>query len=372
MLAKNRLATAVAVGLGASLIGAASADNAFFPYLALGTQVTTVVSVMNTGANNWTQNGGVVTGGQVGKGNLHYRMYYKQVNGQGDNAKVCQEVNTYLPTSQYDIQSIDIGAHFGATTKGVLFNDPSVNNNWKASGKDYALGRTLGNARAYLVVDNAESGSSGASTVTGEAFVFDYVAGAVFGYQASTGYGSDTSYWGEIHTAAPNPSTITVLPLAETTTAIFVTPLANAPTIQTDSQGMTPFGGNSYESTIALWTYGSYALYDRDENLVSGSTPAVVRCVGRVDMTDLISLGAQAYLPDGGWGSIANQRTNTIDVVFPNKPEVAFDPTTAYPLGETSLIKLEYNLTGTFNGEAIPGLYNNGFRILGAPDPVAP
>jgi hypothetical protein len=362
MSRRNHIAAAVALGLGASIggISAANAAAAFWPYIALGTQVTTVVSVMNTSDQNYTPTGGTINGK-----NLHYRMYYKQLTGTNDNEKSCQEVNTYLPTSYYDIQTIDLTAHFGALTKGVLFNDPSVNNNWKASGKDYALGRTLAPARAYLVVNNADSS---AGSVTGEAFIFDYGTGAVWGYQASTSDdvdGSAFDFFATVGTAMPNPTTVTLMPFAETTTAFFVTPLANTTlgTAAAETAGMVPFGSNSYESTVAFYTDGAFAIYDRDENLVSGSIPVQVRCVGRVEAAELLTPGVLPLVPDGGFGELVTQRTNYLSPLFPNNP-VGFDPANADADGESAVEKLEYNAGATFDGLGVPGTFNNGFRLL--------
>jgi len=362
MLAKNRLAATVAVALGASIggISTANAAAAFWPYLALGTQVTTVISVMNTSDLNYNQFGLPVAPGA--QGNMHYRLYYKPVSvfdGPIDNPTPCNEVNTYLPTSQNDLQSIDMTGHFTASpdTKGVLFNDPSVNNNWAASGKNFALGQTLvpPGARAYLIVNNNDSA---ARSVTGEAFLFDFGAGAVWGYQASTSTDTNApgyNFFGAVGVAMPNPTTITVMPPDETTTALFVTPLGNAVGLSAvETAGQIP-PINTYTSTIAFVTDSSYAMFDRDENIVSGTAPQNVTCVGRVDAKSLLSSGAWPLLQDGGFGQLVTQR---VDAAHP----FGFVPPVA--TGESAVEKLEYNLSSSFNGVPVVGSFNNGFRLL--------
>ncbi|MGQ9831139.1 MAG: hypothetical protein ACUVQI_05915, partial [Thermochromatium sp.] len=144
MFAKNTLASAVAAAIGVSAVGVTQADTLFFPYVALSDTVTTIVSVINRTDNNWDQSG------NPGTTHLHYRLYYKNIAKGEDLLKNCEEYEEYLPTSRFDIQTIDLGGVFGDSTAGVLFNDPSINNKWKQSGRDYALGRNVKPARGYL------------------------------------------------------------------------------------------------------------------------------------------------------------------------------------------------------------------------------
>ncbi|MGQ9659159.1 MAG: hypothetical protein ACUVT0_03490, partial [Thermochromatium sp.] len=180
MFAKNTLASAVAAAIGVSAVGVTQADTLFFPYVALSDTVTTIVSVINTTDDNWNENGD-----SVASTHLHYRLYYKTITKDEDREyllKNCEEYDEYLPTSRNDIQTIDLGGVFGDSTAGVLFNDPSINNKWKQSGRDYALGRNVKPARGYLVVDNSDTTVD--RTLAGEAFVFEFGSGAAWGYQA--------------------------------------------------------------------------------------------------------------------------------------------------------------------------------------------
>jgi hypothetical protein len=341
MSTQTKLATAISLALGTSLaaIPAAQASSVFFPYVVSGGSVTTIVSVMNTGALNYATNGTIALPGAVQ--NLHYRLYFKTGAAASNNAAVCQEFNRFLPTSKNDIQTIDLGGWTGTTTLGVLFNDPSINNNWVAAGRNYAMAAPVTPMRGYLVVDNATPVPE--FTVTGEAIILDFQNRAAWGYEA---YSRGTDLAGTEFDYRPyasrNGTTVTAMPFAETMTAFFVTPV---------DQNMAP-PINNYTATIALQTIGDdgqdYALYDRDENPISGSLPETVTCVGRVDFTDLITLGALSVLQDGGWGSLINFRGT------PAAPGVA---------PGAIVTKLEYNVGNTFNGDPVPGVFNNGFML---------
>lgn len=390
MFAKNTLASAVAAAIGVSAVGVAQADTVFFPYAALSPTVTTVVSVINTSDANWTQDG------QPGGANLHYRFYYKDVSAGEGLLNPCEEYNEYLPTSRNDIQTIDLGGQFGSDTAGVLFNDPSINNDWQSSGRDYAFGRNIWPARGYLTVDNNDPADVNV-TLAGEAFAFEFGNGAAWGYQAHSSVSNDFR-----GAASKSPSNIALMPFDEITTAFFVTPV---------SIDQHPDAQNNYRARIELVSSTNPAeqrgdLYDRDENLISGTLPQDVVCVGRVNATDLMSDATAARLVNGGWGRVWNYRmvfnTNTQQwerAGFVNGSGQLLDNNYAPVAGATYnamgssdsdnlasarnlsnalnlsrndatpgavIIKLEYNLGGTFNDEAVGGTYNNG--IMFSPD----
>lgn len=384
MFAKNTLASAVAAAIGVSAVGVAQADTVFFPYAALSPTVTTIVSVINTSRNMWQADGQTPVTDQ--RGNLHYRFYYKSVADGERLLDPCVEYNEPLPSSWNDIQTIDLGGVFGADTAGVLFDDPSVNNQWQQSGRDYAFGRNVQPARGYLTVDNSDS-DNGNLTMSGEAFVFEFGSGAVWGYQA---YESDTYPGGTTvpfdinnpadfrHVASKSPSNIAVMPFTEVTTAFFVTPIA---------WNQHPDLINNYRARVDIRTTTRGDMYDRDENLVSGTIPADVVCVGRVNVADMLSDGTRARLVNGGWGRVYNYPVAQVgsDWVPSLFNRANFDAGVSSglrPLGVSVndpafsavdhdgavVIKLEYNLGGTFNGEAVGGVYNNA--IMFQPDPV--
>ncbi|QGU33809.1 hypothetical protein [Thermochromatium tepidum] len=383
MFAKNTLASAVAAAIGVSAVGVAQADTVFFPYAALSPTVTTIVSVINTTDDNWNQSGAYAAT------HLHYRFYYKNIAAGEGLLNNCEEYNEYLPTSRNDIQTIDLGGVFGSNTAGVLFNDPSVNNRWQQSGRDYALGRNVQPARGYLTVDNSDGtivdldGDDG-ETLAGEAFVFEFGSGAAWGYQAYSSDDADFRF-----AASQSPSPVALMPFNEITTAFFVTPV---------SIDQTPDFANDYRARIEFVTTARGDLYDRDENLISGTVPQDVVCVGRINASSLLSDGTAARLVNGGWGQLWNYRL-VFDAAAQKWVRASFElggvvldhnynPTTATfnPTGSSDsanlpkalnnvrenatpgavVIKLEYNTSGTFNGEAVGGTYNNA--ILFTPD----
>jgi hypothetical protein len=94
---------------------------------------------------------------------------------------------------------------------------------------------------------------------------------------------------------------------------------------------------------------GTFAMFDRDENIYSGAVPQDVTCVGAVDASTLLSGATLGQLPNGGWswllGGARGAGVGGRDVV------------------NASVIKLDYNVAGTFNGDKIPGVYNNAFVL---------
>lgn len=366
MFAKNTLASAVAAAIGVSAVGVAQADTVFFPYTAISPTVTTVVSVINTSDELWNND------------TLHYRYYHKNA---ANNADPCGEVNVYLPSSVNDIQTIDLGGTFGGDTLGVLFNDPSNKNNWQDSPYAYSLGGYGPTpARGYLTIDNAD-GNDGETSLAGEAFVFEFGSGAVWGYQAyeSDAFpGADGVNADFRHVASKSPSNMAIMPFDEVTTALFVTPV---------DFNQHPNSGNSYRAIVGFQNQ----VFDRDENPISGPGTAEVVCVGRVDVADLVTLTVRNMIAStGGWGRIYNSRlveTTTGTWKPAQFADNYYDPNATAGLKAVSslftpagaidapsdgavVIKLEYNVGGTFNGEPVGGVYNNA--IMFQPDPNNP
>lgn len=361
MFAKQKLTTAVGIALGASVVAlspvqSALAGSALFQHIVASPSVTTVLSIINQSGENYTLTE------TAGGTNLHYRLYYKPITGNNavDNALVCEEVNTMLPTSKNDIQTIDIGGVFGAGTAGVLFNDPSVNNRWAQSLKRYDLAAPVKPMRGYLVVDNADSGQ--AVTVSGEAFVFEFASGAAWGYQAFANgletVSADPEFW-YWDRASASPSTVAVMPFAEFSTSFIVMVPDNFFT------GTVVPAVNNYQADLLFGTGpdNAYVMFDRDENPVSGSRRQSVTCVGRVDVEDLTTVGVRPLIPDGGWGSLWN-RPVVLDGNGQRDDEVNQIPWGLIsPYGGAIITKLEYNLGNSFNGEPADGVFNNAFTL---------
>jgi hypothetical protein len=232
----TKIALGVTLGLGGLAVNAA--DVVMFPYVVTSDSVTTVVSIIDKGdttTNRYNASGAVgALGTNAAYNRLHWRLNYKAGDNATSNSASCDELDYYLPSSPNDIQTVDLGAHFsGSTDRGVLFNDPSINNNWVTGVGNtltYAMAQQAGNpVRGVLFVHNADS-SSTAQTIQGEAMVFEFQNGAAWGYKAAyNDSGSDNAandfdfYNGG--GSVNGDQAVTFMPLAETTTALFITPL---------------------------------------------------------------------------------------------------------------------------------------------------
>lgn len=389
----TKIAFGVALAAGTM---AAHADSIFFPYVVKGGSVTTVINVIDTGTagNYYDASGNAGTGGN----RLHYTLVNKAGAAALDNSATCGEVNYFLPSSPFDLQTIDLGAHFSAAAdKGVLFNDPGVNNDWKpavSGALTYALAQAAaaGNAvRGYMVVDNVFQNTG--ATLAGEAFVFEFGGGAAWGYQAFSRAGENNgnpalvsdgefTYGGDAF-AVSGARAVSFMPLAETTTRFFVTPVGRLDATSNHPNTNPQYGGLT---TNVVMSTGLGVAYDRDENLVSGSVPATVTCVGAVDVGGLLSVGAAAVLRDGGWGNVNIGSTpvaygtafaNSANFVWVNASGATVTDSAAAAsvveghtagtgkewVNQASVIKLEFNAAGVFNGQSTSGTYNNAFQL---------
>jgi len=358
MFAKTTLASAVAAALGVSAVGiqTAQADSVFFPYVGAGSTVTTVITTINTStADAYNE--------QIGKIGpyLHYRLYYKSA-GTDARESSCTELDEFHPTSKNDIQTFDLSGHFGAETLGVLFNDPSVQNEWVKDNTSFAMGAqamsALGESafRGYMVIDNGDASLS--YTLAGEAFLFEFNSGAVWGYQAERQSGAvdpDSGVGADYRASASgSPTNVGFLPFAESTTAFFVTPV---------SEYQAPPSINEYVAKIGL----ANIYYDRDERPLSSGQNVSVTCVGRVEAKELMS-DAGARIPDGGWGAVTNTRTlSDVNVGFTaaGGANDTLSLSSAVTTAGAVVIKLDYNdsTAPKFNDEATAGIYNNGYLL---------
>jgi len=326
-----KMKTLAAAMIAAGTLGTAQASQALFPYVVNSSTVTTIVSVVDVGP-------GTI---QAGVRTLHYALWYKDGADAEKNDATCVEVNQFLPSSFNDIQTVDLGGKFGTTTKGVLFNDPSINNNWKASNKRFDMANLASKPlRGFLVVEDlAPLAIDAEPLIEGEAMVFEFATGATWGYTAGRTSTNDFTKDDNINVASFQ--NVSIKPWGEITTKFFVTPI--------DSE-MLNSGNNGILTTLTMNRNGVVAMFDRDENPVSGSVPQSAVCVGAIDASSLITASAKTLLPDGGWGTlkVANFTNNSAKT----------------PIGtNASVIKLDYNTKATFNGEAVTGTFNNAFQL---------
>jgi len=349
----NKIAAAMAVGLGTSVVGmnVAQADEILFPYVVASDTVTTILSVIND--DDFTVP------------SLHYRYYYKSGANAASNTATCSEANFSQPTSPNDIVTFDVSGQFG-DARGVLFEPAPAN---AVYNKDFALFRNVKPVRAFAIIDNNDRFFAG-NNVYGEAFVIQFTQGSVWGYQAYNSAeigGIDASgnlvignaydfsdraeVNGEVMVAAPAGTTadaaerywspIAVMPFAgdEVQTALFVTPIGTAAPFQLSGTIAATVGlqVNDPESPAP------YVAYDRDENPYSGQVPAPVVCVGRVSVGNMITEATRQYLV--GTGGCSNVAVIT---------------------GQATVMKIEFNETvpSTLAGKSAGGgTYNNAFWL---------
>lgn len=328
-----KMKTLAAAMIAAGTMGAAQASSILFPYVVNSATVTTIVSVIDIGSTVRDRT----------RSELHYALWFKADADAENNTAVCKEFDQWLPTSSNDIQTIDLGAHFGATTKGVLFNDPSINNAWKQSNKDFAMIKVAVSdnnkpVRGFMVVNDDIKLTTGEPALDGEAMVFEFKSGASWGYQAGRALDEDFRLDGNI--TFTDGQTVNFKPWGETTTKFLVTPIDEEMLTSGNNRGnVTIFLNRTSQTNI-----GEVAtIYDRDENPYSGKVDQSVVCVGSVNATTMLSSGALNSVPDGGWGRL-NASIGT-------------------GISTASVIKLDYNSKLTFNGEAVTGTFNNAFQL---------
>lgn len=349
----NKIAIGVALAAGA--MGTAQATELFFPYVVRSATVTTLVSVIDT--NTATS--------YAVDNRLQWRLWYKDGANATNNAANCQEVNVFLPSSPNDIQTVDLGGQFGAATRGVLFNDPSVNNNWNVGNTRYDLAALATQpVRGWLLIDDSTVGVNGAEatnsntgTLEGEALVFEFAGGAAWGYHAwavesTQGSAADFASHSSAYPIGPSAGVnVAVMPWAEVITRFFVTPIK--PNMFLGNNNDNPASGPADAVRLTFGQVGQTAMFDRDEGPVSGNVNQDVVCVGAVDAEQLISNAARNLIPDGGWGQLNVTLRGT-----------SGHGTAGTPVTGASVLKLEYNRGATLNGQAVTGTFNNAFQLF--------
>jgi hypothetical protein len=375
--------TKIALGC-AMAVGAATAqasDVLMFPYVVSGGAVTTLVSVLNTDqagapvADYYTFNGGGIGPYNVAAGTrfLHWRYHIKTANTA---AADCLENNGYFPTSPLDLTTYDVSGTRG--DGGVMFNDPSVNNNWKGAGPlNQFSAITLTGERAVLFVHNAGFALAGGpgDRLRGEALIVEFDTGAAWGYRAavkaSTGAPADADFDFALPVGPVGPANapFSLLPMEEVTTRFFITPVNDPdPAIAPNNtlsillaNGLdTPWFGRLRTRVDLGALTGSIRVLDRDEGGISGGvTPQTVTCVWPVDADDLITAAniLNYTNPQGGFARLVTAR-----------PAVAAADLAAgfRPTQNAVVIKLEFRPAGAggqFNMPAGVGAFNNSFQL---------
>ena len=390
----TKIATAVAVGLGVSVVSlnVARADEILFPYFANSDTVTSIATVINTRPTSSTQNGL----------RLHYRFYYKEGANAESLSAPCVEGDQRRVTSRNDIVTFDLSGKFGDAL-GVLFEPASkqILANYTADNRSFAFMKSAAKPnRGFMTVDNNEGGPTNpfGSSLFGELILMDFVEGAVWGYQAyNSNYAPASSFnfsdgvessgeviagprWYVDATAANNlgngysrPIPVGIMPIAGpglnadgVFTKFFVTPINTGIRVgNTFLPAISNISGRVGQQATALATRIGLTVYpytgsagdtafDRDEVQVSSSLQKDVVCVGAVNVQDFFSsIVAQDIAAYGGWGAIRIAKPG---------PLVAGGARTLNT-NEAVVIKLEYNPSGKFISSTFKGGFNNALWL---------
>ncbi|HRZ07146.1 MAG TPA: hypothetical protein P5102_13545 [Candidatus Competibacteraceae bacterium] len=332
----NKIAAAMAVGLGTSVVGmnVAQADAILFPNMVTSDAVTTILSVINNDDRTSVKT-------------LHYRYYYK---ADPAPTSACEETNYLQPTSPNDIVTFDIGGVFG-DSKAVLFEPARAK---AVYDKDFAVFRNLKPVRAIGLIDNTAAGFVPGADLAGEAFIIEFSQGAVWGYDAYNPAAILGSTDGVIAPAlpfdfsdrvenngevlvqpfsgsSPNPDSYwvptAVMPWSgDIQTALFVTPVTTDMLVDNQNNFLTVGVTLAVDDPANI---GLDVMYDRDENPFSGRRSVAVTCVARVELKDLVTVATRQFLQDsGGWTHI-----------IVGTPAVA----ARRNVGQAIVMKLEYN-----------------------------
>jgi hypothetical protein len=370
----TKVAAAISVAIGTAGMGVSQADEYMFGYVVSSPTVTTVLSLVNTEQN--------FIG--VPPTALHWEYRYKEGAAALDNDAECVPGSTSFTSSPNDLVSISVDEAYGAATRAVLFNDPMLLATYTSPSPTLGLLRGLtAPVRAFALVDNngvnpaaipADIGPDGSLTA-GRATILEFINGAAWGYMgynpigdfATNGGTFDFSETQEVFYEVFGPNVrldgtdFSYKPFDEFTTMFFVTPISGPN--DTNADGTNPpidQRENDLQVRVTLSAPGAgpgFVSYDRDEGLVDGRLPDNVTCVGAVTVESLMStLAAGIVAGTGGWAHI--------DTDFIGTPATALPGSTTIRTDEATIMFLEHNGTGgTFNGEPINGVVNNGYMM---------
>jgi hypothetical protein len=387
----KKIAAAVAVAIGTAGSGVVQSDEVDFGYGVSSATVATVLTVADIEdepANDPTV-----------QNTLHWRYYYKAGANATDNSAICEEVDFSWTGSPNDLVTVSPDEHFGSDTRGILFNDPATRAAYLPAARSLALLRGVTQPIRYKAfVDNNEGNNIGfeGSLVAARATIIEFVNGAAWGYRGynslNTGtrvfsdfsepveaFGEVIGYGGNLPGPRTDGADVAIKPFDEFATIFFVQPISHLG--NTDSTGQqVPL--NQFRTNLESQVFVSIehiqgmtrgdAMFDRDENPVSGNIRQTITCVGAVTIRDLLSEGAELLLEDmGGWTRFKTwQMVRDTDGNAPGSAVGTAANPSRIRTDEVVAQFLEHNdpngtgTGGTFNGQPVGGVINNGYGLV--------
>jgi len=306
-------------------IGTAKAESILFPYIANTTAaLDTVITVIHASAQP----------------QLHFRYFTKAAGVANEAINPCNEYDFYRPTTMNDMVTFAVGGNAGLGGGNAMFGD-TTNYNVGVGAPNFAHIHGSGRFGLLLVttananIDVAAIAAPGSiALLDAEASLYDIATGAMWGYRGlpsnadAAGAGvaatiNSFAFATWTHGAGVTFATLSeqipalgamprlgIYPPNQFTTRLFVTPLVRGQAAVFALPGSVDMRTPNLNSTAAqiVDATGAAAMYDRNEQPVSGAGPLTVRCVGRLGIVDLVGGGIGPLAPTGplfatgGWG----------------------------------------------------------------------
>jgi hypothetical protein len=338
----------------------AKADALLYPWIVKSTNVSTIISVVNTAGPTHA----LISDPEL----LHFQYWHKIATPYPDRnnqLNICNEYDFKAYISKDDLVSFDSS---GKINDGLpLWNDddPRHPNETVGFASDYRL-TVDGDVRAFLIVDNntphysLEAGTNEDGTLYGEALVLEITTGAAWGYVAYNALGGVASYQedpvnfqdvfdllGEVIGPTEWIPTIILNPNS-VTTKFFLTPIATSGSFQRSPNCNTRiqicrrpnFSGGCAAS----------GMYDNVEGGISFGDPKNVVCTDAAKLVEIMGEAAYNSFRDSGrsgWGFIIT-RPGTVD-------QLPVDGIPDNPCDQMIVGKLEYTETALdIDGMTIP------------------
>lgn len=368
----KRLLTVVAIfslillGFGA----VAMADTIMFPYINENPgNVSTLISVVNGSDCTNPATPGPACAPVQAIGALHYRYVTKPNQLAAESLDTwlldrCTDYDFCRATSLNDVVTFDAAGNIN--TGNAMFNDPGAG--LTGIGTQVLYGGAFDDTQApprrgYLLVThhravgfggvacgggdltNGLGGDSVNTELDGEAVLIDIVAGEAWSYKAmlntTTGLGAAGNYafrTSDERLVEDNHSfweQTVIFPPEHWTTRYIVTPLEiqaqmipPAPNIPADDDMANMARQKRTRMSLNCWTRNvigaePIGVFDRNEVCLSGSIRRHIRCVGAIDLVDLIGTANRDTInTTGGWA--------TVDLT--NPPPIAAEGEIAVPI----------------------------------------